>query len=64
MSAVDEGLTLPEKQALEFQAIAKVYLTAPDHRVDQDVLAVVDSAVRRMRKDPRMDGLFRQWEES
>jgi hypothetical protein len=36
-------LTAAERQALAFQAILRVYMTAPDHRVDVDVMEAVET---------------------
>lgn len=58
---VDEGLTVVERQALEFQAIARAYLTAPDYKVDQAVLDAVDAAIERLREDPKLAAMFRSW---
>lgn len=59
--STDASLTPAERQALSFQAILRVFLTAPDHRVDTDVMAQVQAEYERLSQDPKLkkmlDGL-------
>jgi hypothetical protein len=57
VSAV-ESLTPAERQTLSFQAILRVYLTAPDHRVDTDVMAQVQVEYERLSRDPKLAEFF------
>lgn len=54
----DESLTPAERQALSFQAILRVFLTAPDHRVDTDVMAQVQAEYERLSQDPKLAEFF------
>lgn len=63
MSAVDDGLTLPEKQALELQHIVRVYMTSPDHSAANDVLTAVEESIDRLTSDPKLARMFQEMSE-
>ena len=52
-----DRLTPAECQALAFQAILRVYLTAPDHCVEQRVLEQVEIQRERL-KDLDLEGMI------
>lgn len=61
MAAVEDGLTLPERQALELQGIVRVYMTSPSHRIAEDVLNAVEGAIDRLGNDPKLARMFLEW---